>query len=80
MNLETAVGRACWCVWAGVWREATTLQARACKAERQSRASAQACQRACSALTLRVSVGEGTSASVHAALEIAESGQLPFLG
>ena len=27
-----------------------------------------------------MSVGEGTIASVHTALEIAESGQLPFLG
>ena len=43
LNLETAVGRACWCVWAGVWREATTRQAHACKAERQSQAPAQAC-------------------------------------
>jgi hypothetical protein len=42
-NLETVVGRACWCVWAGVWREATTRQAHACKAERQSQAPAQAC-------------------------------------
>ena len=78
-NLETVVGRACWCVWAGVWREATTRQAHACKAERQSQAPAQACQRACSAVTIWVSVGEGTIASVHTALEIAESGQLPFL-
>ena len=80
MILETAVGRACWRVWAGVWREATTPQAHACKAERQSQPPTQACQRACSVLTLRVSVGEGTIASVHTALEIAESGQLPFLG
>jgi len=42
-NLETVVGRACWCVWAGVWREATTRQAHACKAERQRQAPAQTC-------------------------------------
>ena len=59
---------------------ATTRQTHACKAERQSRATAQACQRACSALTLRVSVGEGSIASVHTVFEIAEGGHLPFLG
>ena len=59
---------------------ATTRQAHACKAERQSQAPAQACQRACSALTLRLSVGEGTKARAHAALELTKSGQLPFLG
>ena len=58
---------------------ATTRQTHACKAERQSQATAQACQRACSALTLRVSVGEGTI-GVHTVLEIAESGPLPFQG
>ena len=80
MILETAVGRACWCVWAGVWREATTRQAHACKAERQSQAHVQACQRACSAVTLWVSVGEGTKACAHTTLEVTESSQLPFLG
>ena len=79
-NLETAAGRARWCVWAGDWREATTRQANACKAERQSQAPDRTWQRVRSALTGQVMLGGGTGVSVHGAAHGNTSGQLRFLG
>ena len=79
INLETAVGRAHWCVWAGGWREATT-PANACKAERQSQTLDRTCQRVRSALTQRVILGGGTRVSVHEASQGNTSGQLRFPG
>ena len=66
-------------LWAARRFLARARQPHPCKAARQS-PPVQACQRVCSAFTLRVSVGEGTRAGAHAALELTESGQLPFLG
>ena len=51
MTLETSVGRARWCVWAGDCREATRRQAGACNEERQRQALDQTYQRVRSALT-----------------------------
>jgi len=80
MILETAVGRARWCVWAGGWREATTRQADACKAERQDQTPDRACQRVRSALTHRVIVSGGARVSDDEAHQGNPSGQLRFLG
>ena len=80
MILETAVGRARWCVWAGGWREATTPQADACKAERQSQASDRTWQRVRSAVTDQVMLGGGTRVGVHGGAHGVTSGQLWFLG
>jgi len=66
-NLETAVERARWCVWAGGWREATTQRIGTRKEERQSQAPARTCQRTRSGLTQLVRVIEGTSVSIHEA-------------
>ncbi|MDQ1314707.1 MAG: hypothetical protein QG662_816 [Pseudomonadota bacterium] len=79
-NLETAVGRVRWCVWARVCREATTPQAEACKEERQRQARDQACQRVRSGVTQKVNVDEGRKHSIHAAPIEVMSGQLRFLG
>ena len=79
INLETVVGRSRWCVWAGGWREATTRQAHACKAERQNQTPDRTCQRVRSALTHRVIFVKGTKASIHEASQRNPSGQLRFL-
>ena len=78
--LETSVGRARWCVWASVWREATRRQAGACNEERQRQAHAQTYQRVRSALTHMVKAIEGKKVNIHTAFLEFKSGQLRFLG
>jgi hypothetical protein len=79
-NLETAVGRARWCVWAGVCREATRQQAGACNEARQRQARGQTYQRVRSGVTQTVNAIEGKKLSVHATFIKGISGQLRFLG
>jgi hypothetical protein len=78
--LETAVGRARWCVWACVCREATRRQAGACNEARQRQARDQTYQRVRSEFTQKVNVNEGITLNIHAAFIAAMSGQLRFLG
>jgi hypothetical protein len=80
MILETAVGRARWCVWACVCREATTRPTGVGKEERQRQARDQACQRVRSDLTQMVGLIEGDESSIHAEFHEVISGQLRFLG
>jgi hypothetical protein len=80
LNLETAVGRARWCVWARVCREARRQQAHACNDERQRQARGRTCQRVRSGVTHGVNVIEGMKLSMHAAFVDVMSGQLRFLG
>ena len=80
MILETAVGRARWCVWACGCREATRRQAGACNEERQRQARDQTCQRVRSDVTQMVRLIEGDESSIHVALMRETSGQLRFLG
>src|SRR5574343_1115313 len=58
--------------------EATTLQARACKEERQSRTPDQTCQQPRSATTQRVKHLEGATVGIHATDRGWVSGQLRF--
>jgi hypothetical protein len=80
MILETAVGRARWCVRAGARREAMRQQARACNEERQSQALARIRQRVRSGLTVWVSVFNTENMTIHQAFQIMASGQLRFPG
>ena len=80
MILETAVGRARWCVWARVCREATTRPTGVGKEERQRQARDQTCQRVRSDVTQMVRLIEGDESSIHVALMRDMSGQLRFLG
>jgi hypothetical protein len=74
-NLDSSIERARWRVWAGGWREATTLRAGARKEERQSQTRAQTCKRARSGPTQWVNVTDGTNASNLAASRGLTSGQ-----
>ncbi|OZA31259.1 MAG: hypothetical protein B7X93_00010 [Hydrogenophilales bacterium 17-61-9] len=78
--LETADGRARWCVWARVCREATTRPTGVGKEERQRQARDQTCQRVRSGLTQMVWAIEGDESSIHAEFHKVISGQLRFLG
>ncbi len=78
--LETAVGRARWCVGSRGCREATTPQAGACKEARQRQVREPAYQRVRSALTQQVKTRQGRKASFHAVFARVERGQLRFLG
>jgi hypothetical protein len=78
-NLEIAVGRARWCVWACVCREARRRQAGACNDERQRQARDRACQRVRSEFTRKVGVIESRKTNVHIAFHRVMSGQLQFL-
>jgi hypothetical protein len=80
MILETTVGRARWCVWASVCREATTPQAGACKEARQWQAHDRTYQRARSGINQKVNMNEGKKFSTHAAGIEALGGQLRFPG
>ena len=80
MILETAVGRARWCVWARGWREARRPHAGACNDERQRQARDRAYQRVRSGLTLPVNPVEDEEASIHVEFHELMSGQLRFLG
>jgi hypothetical protein len=80
LNLETAVGRARWCVGSGGCREATTLRAGARKEARQRQAREPACQRVRSGLTWLVNIVEGRKVRIHAQFGKAKSGQLRFPG
>jgi len=79
-NLKTAVGRARWCVWARVCREATTRPTGVGKEERQRQTRDQACQRVRSGVTQMVRPIEGGESSNHAEFHEVISGQLRFLG
>jgi hypothetical protein len=80
MILETSVGRARWCVQTGVWREATTPQAHACREERQSQAPGWTCQWVRSALTQAAIANKGRKLNGRRVFPAVASGQLRFLG
>ena len=80
MILETVVGRSCWDIQAGGWRDVTTPHAGACKEEQQSQTHAWMSQRVRSGLTQRAALAEDQAANIRAASRGQISGQLPFLG
>ena len=80
MILETLVGRARWCVWAGAGREATRRQAAACNKARQWQAHARTCQRVRSVFKHMKNVNEGREACIHDRLLKPMSGQPRFPG
>ncbi len=80
MTLETAVGRAREGCIAVQWQGATTLRARARKAEQRRQCAAMQPSRVCSALTQEVICAVRKNVRIHRMLPAEVSGQLPFLG
>jgi hypothetical protein len=80
LNLETAVGQVRMCICPAFWQGETRTRTAFRYEEQRSQGAGEMCSRACSVLTERVDVIEGTRVNTHAAFQAKVSGQLPFPG
>ena len=80
MILETAVERARVGCAAVRWQDATTLRAYAREEEQRGQRAVARRNRVRSVVTQEVNASEARKVNEHAVLQVAVSGQLPFLG